>query len=183
MPMNASNQTQASTHITQAASIWDKLPESKLELIDGRLIVGNSQAGSRYLLWAILQLLGPRAALALAPLDQWWAALATAYQASPLLASQSAWEHWAAGVAHTPHIPPAGPRFAWQHHDVYSELMLGLSLVLREGDRLGSSIQRFTMRLGEDALASEPQITLRRAEDASPRQRAAFDNQVVDVRF
>ena len=43
--------------------------ESKLELIDGRLIAGNSLAGSRYLLWAILQLLGPRAALALAPLD------------------------------------------------------------------------------------------------------------------
>ncbi len=44
-----------SNHNPQTSSIWDDLPESKLELIDGRLLAGNSLIGSRYLLWAILQ--------------------------------------------------------------------------------------------------------------------------------
>jgi hypothetical protein len=36
----------------RTVEIWDKLPESKLELINSRLIAGNSLAGSRSLLWA-----------------------------------------------------------------------------------------------------------------------------------
>src|SRR5213078_5254386 len=99
MSTNATSPDPATTPFLQGSTIWNDLPESKLELIDGRLIAGNSLAGSHYLLWAILELLGPRAALALAPLDQWWSALATAFQAPPLLASPEAWERWAAGIA------------------------------------------------------------------------------------
>src|SRR5215212_7586361 len=99
MATNASNHKQVTPERSRALHIWEQLPESKLELLDGRLIVGNSLDGSRYLLWAILELLGPRAALALAPHEQWWAAVAQAHQAPPLLASPSAWERWAAGVA------------------------------------------------------------------------------------
>jgi len=131
--------------------IWDALPESKLELIDGRLIAGNSLAGSRYLLWAILQLLGPRAALALAPLDRWWSALASAFEAPPMLASHQASERWAAGVEHIAQVAPAGPHFSWDHHEAFSQLMVGLSLATREDDGIGLSIQRFVMRLSEDA--------------------------------
>jgi hypothetical protein len=68
-------------------NIWDNMPESKLELVEGRLLAGNSLAGSRYLLWAILRALGPQAALALAPIEDWWQALASAFQAPPLLSS------------------------------------------------------------------------------------------------
>jgi hypothetical protein len=85
--------------------------------------VGNSLAGSRYLLWAILQLLGPRAALALAPLDQWWSALASAFQAPPIPASPEAWERWAAGIVHVPQVMPAGPHFSWEHHDLIGDLL------------------------------------------------------------
>jgi len=157
MSPTAASPDDLSMHALQASNIWEDLPESKLELIDGRLIVGNSLAGSRYLLWAILQLLGPRAALALAPLDRWWSALATAFKEPPMLASAQAWERWAAGVEHTPHVAPAGPHFTWDHHEAYSQLMLGLSLATREGDDIGLSIQRFVMRLGDDAYMPDIQ--------------------------
>ena len=87
MTPSTANPDDLSMRRSQASNIWENLPSRSSEVIDGRLIAGNSLMGSRYLLWAILQLLGPRAALALAPLDQWWSALATAFQAPPLLAS------------------------------------------------------------------------------------------------
>jgi len=157
MSPTAANLDHASMGAFQASKIWDDLPESKLELIDGRLIVGNSLASSRYLLWAILRLLGPRAALALAPLDRWWSALASAFQAPPILASTQAWERWAAVVEHTPNIAPAGPHFSWEHHEAFSQLMVGLSLAMREDDGIGLSIQRFVMRLGDDAYMPDLQ--------------------------
>jgi len=150
--------------------IWDALPESKLELIDGRLIAGNSLAGSRYLLWAILQLLGPRAALALAPLDRWWSALASAFEAPPMLASHQASERWAAGVEHIAQVAPAGPHFSWDHHEAFSQLMVGLSLATREDDGIGLSIQRFVMRLSEDAYMPDLQCFRRDWLHHHPRE-------------
>ena len=50
MSSAAANPDDASMSMPEASKIWDGVPESKLELIDGRLIVGNSLAGSRYLL-------------------------------------------------------------------------------------------------------------------------------------
>jgi Uma2 family endonuclease len=173
MTPSTANPDDLSMRRSQASHIWENLPESKLELIDGRLIVGNSLAGSRYLLWAILQLLGARAALALAPLDQWWLALTTAFHAPPLLASSEAWERWAAGVAHTPQVMPAGPHFSWEHHDTYSQLMLELSLALREPDGIGLSIQRFVMRLGEDAY--QPDLQCFRCDRLHQLQTYCFD--------
>lgn len=46
-----------------AVELCDKLPESKLELINSGLLAGNNLAGSHYLLWAMLQACGPQAAL------------------------------------------------------------------------------------------------------------------------
>jgi hypothetical protein len=119
MSTNSTSPDPARTPFSQASTIWNDLPESKLELIDGRLIAGNNLAGSRYLLWAILQLLGPQAALGLASPDRWWSAVATAYQAPPLLASPQAWERWAAGMCHSLRVAPAGPRFTWEHHEAF----------------------------------------------------------------
>ena len=72
--------------------LWDNMPESKLELIDGRLVAGNSLAGSRYLLWVILHTLGPRAVLPMAPLVLWRRALANVFHAPPGLAAPQAWQ-------------------------------------------------------------------------------------------
>jgi hypothetical protein len=46
-------------------------PEGKLELIEGRLIVGNTIVGSRLLLQHILQGWRADAAIALAPIETW----------------------------------------------------------------------------------------------------------------
>jgi len=54
-------------------------PESKLELIDGQLMVGNSLTGSRLLLRQILQGWRADAAVALAPIETWLQALAAGY--------------------------------------------------------------------------------------------------------
>ncbi len=103
MSPTATNPDDASIRVLQASKIWDGLPESKLELIDGRLIAGNSSAGSRYLLWTI------------------------------------------------------GPHFSWDHHEAFSQLMVGLSLATREGDGVGLSLQRFVMRLGDNAYIPDLQ--------------------------
>jgi Uma2 family endonuclease len=157
MTQAAGNQNEGIPHPLTPAQIWHALPESKLELIDGRLIVGNSLAGSRYLLWAILQTLGPRAALPLAPHHKWWSALATSFHAPSTPSSPQAWQRWAAQVAHTPQLASARPGFSWEHHELYGELMMGLHLATREGEGIGLSIQRFVMRLGDDAYLPDLQ--------------------------
>ncbi len=58
---------------------WDNhSPERKMELVDGRLLVGNSLAGSRLLLDHILRGWSVDAAAALGSIEQWVAALCEA---------------------------------------------------------------------------------------------------------
>ena len=59
----------------------DAGPEAKLELIESKLIVGNTLVGSRLLLKQILTGWGARAAIALAPRQQWLEALRLTYNA------------------------------------------------------------------------------------------------------
>ena len=134
---------------------WQEAPEGKLELIGGRLIVGNSLAGSRYLLWSLLQDLGPHAALALAPLDRWWAALGRAFDAPPHLSTSQDWEAWAAGQPAPPQPPPTGPSFDPQHYAAD----VGLTMALwqaAEGGNLGRVLRHdFVMRLGDDGFTPD----------------------------
>ncbi|MBX0328389.1 Uma2 family endonuclease [Oscillochloris sp. ZM17-4] len=139
---------------------WDKLPESKLELIGGKLVAGNSLAGSRCLLWTILQSCGPRAALPFAPVALWRQALTKAFSAPTSLAWPGGWQHWAAQIDHTPLLHPAGTRFSRRHQDTFGLLMIGLYQALREDKQqpLGLSIRRFVLRLGEDGFLPDLQV-------------------------
>ena len=47
------------------------LPEAKLELLDGRLLIGNGLAGSRLLLAHVLRGWGLDAAIAFGAVNQW----------------------------------------------------------------------------------------------------------------
>ncbi len=85
---------------------WDKLPESKLELIGGKLVAGNSLVGSRCLLWTILQSCGPRAALPFAPAALWHQALTKAFSTPTSLAWPGGPSSSRSGPA-TPTAPPA----------------------------------------------------------------------------
>lgn len=140
--------------------LWDNLPESKLELIGGKLIAGNSIAGSRSLLSAILQSCGPRAALPFAPAAQWRHALSKVFSAPTPLAWPGGWERWVPQIDHTPQVPPGGTRFGWRHHRAYGVLMMALYQALREDHEppLGRSIQRFVLRLGEDGFMPDLQV-------------------------
>lgn len=93
-------------------------PEPKLELIEGRLIIGNSRDGSRYFLHDLLTGWGAQAAVPFAPTDLWRTALCQAFasltppQASAPLAN---WQAWAARVVFEPCLAPAGPRETGPH--------------------------------------------------------------------
>lgn len=141
--------------------LWDTLPESKLELIGGKLIAGNSLAGSRFLLSAILQSCGPRAALPFAPTALWRQALSKAFSLPASLAWPGGWERWAAAqIAYSPQVSHTGTRFNWRHYCAYGLLMMGLYQALREDQEppLGRSIQRFVLRLGEDGFMPDLQV-------------------------
>ena len=58
----------------------EEMPEPKLQLIDGRLVVGNGAAGNRRLLAHVLEGWGAEAALPLAPMEKWQQALRTAFR-------------------------------------------------------------------------------------------------------
>lgn len=143
-----------------AVELWDNLPESKLELIAGKLIAGNSLAGSRYLLCAILQACGPQAALPFAPAAMWRQALTEAFSVPAALAWPDDWQRWSEQIAYSSQPPPAGTRFSWRHSHAFSLLMLALYHALREDKEayLGLSIQRFVLRLGEDGFLPDLQV-------------------------
>ncbi len=135
-----------------------EMPEPKLELIDGQLIVGNGLIGSRRLLWEILKGYGTRAALAMAPLPLWREALCQGFAGYQTPGKKSTWETWRAWVKtvqHQPHIAPAGPHVDGRHRITRESLHFGLS---RTAD-MGSFGQVFgrdlVMRIGEHAFTPD----------------------------
>jgi hypothetical protein len=57
---------------------WSEIPEGKLELIDGRLVI-STMLGSRWIMREILRDYGPGYFLPYAPPSLWWIALQEAY--------------------------------------------------------------------------------------------------------
>src|SRR5690242_17177066 len=107
----------------------DAYPESKLELIEGRLIAGNCAAGSRYLLRDILDGWGTASALPMAPARLWWQALSQGFgHLQPPSSDKPAavWQAWAAQVSFEPEVVPAGPHSDWKHYDAAIRLRMGL---------------------------------------------------------
>ena len=134
---------------------WDVVPESKLELWDGRLVVGTSLLGSRALLWYLMHTLGVQAVLPLVSLDAWWKALRAVFPQPPAQATPQAWKTWAAQVTHTPQVTPAGPFYDGFQTRIASELSLSLYCAERDG-ALGMSLGRdFVMRLGDDGVTPD----------------------------
>ncbi len=141
----------------------DEGPEAKIELVDGALVVGNtlagdSFAGSRYLLHAILVRFDPEIAISLAPKELWWEALHHGFQpfAPPAPgAPASEWTAWAAAVSYRPEIEPVGPVFDFLHHDVCQNFTHRFHRFDSRGG-FGKGIgSDFVMRLGEDAFTPD----------------------------
>jgi hypothetical protein len=111
---------------------WDRwiveMPEAKLELLDGRLVVGNG-AGNLRLLHYLLEGWGVKSVLPMATAELWWAALARGFQhfdpPSPRKPA-SLWQCWAAQLNYLPEIPLAGPNREGRHHAARENLTMGL---------------------------------------------------------
>lgn len=142
------------THKISTEEWWETTPESKLELIDGRLIVGTL-AGSRRIAWQLLANHGPHLALPMAPRSRWYDALRRAYDPQPAPQSPRAWYQWASDLEYDPEPPPAGPRGTLTHNRLYSRLRTGLYAFGSE-TKLGTAFGHdFVVRLGDDGLTPD----------------------------
>jgi hypothetical protein len=140
---------------------FDPLPEAKLELIEGRLIVGNSLAGTRLLLSEILTGWSAAAVIALADRNLCWEALRIAYPDAPIASEQ---EHtpdrlltWASQVAYQPHQDLLTGRRGddaghWRIRQALRYQLWAVTRSSRCGQSLGPD---FVMRLGDNGFTPD----------------------------
>jgi Uma2 family endonuclease len=104
-------------------------PEFRLELVEGKFLIGGTLAGSRWLLREALLGWGAESAIAFAPLAQWWEALRIAYQVSHQCPED--WLIWAESIpiADTREgwWPPLGSQYGGKHRWVRDRLRQSLS--------------------------------------------------------
>ncbi|MBE9141380.1 Uma2 family endonuclease [Nodosilinea sp. LEGE 07088] len=135
-------------------------PESKLELIDGQLVVGNSLTGSRLLLRQILQGWRADAAVALAPTETWFQAIAAGYdltlpQTDSYLEILNHLGDQLADVEFVAEDLQAGrAEITWAHHRIQQQLTMDS---FRLANQVGcESLGRdFVMRLGDNGFTPD----------------------------
>jgi Uma2 family endonuclease len=133
------------------------LPEPKLELLDGRLTVGNG-AGNMQLLRHLLDGWGAEAAVPMAPAEWWWQALYQGFRAfdPPSPEKPAVWKAWAAQLTYMPDLSPAGPMRDGRHAAARERLMLSLYGLAREHDDFAQVAGRdVVMRLGQAAFTPD----------------------------
>jgi Uma2 family endonuclease len=131
-----------------------ELPEGKLELIDGKLVIGTLK-GSRRIVRELLQDYGPSLFLPMAPAESWREALGVAFRAEPRPRTPEEWLRWADGVDGPAEVAPAGPQNTWTHRRIYQLLQSALYHIW---EATGSGLQLgrdFVTRLGEDGLTPD----------------------------
>ena len=140
---------------------FDTLPEAKLELIDGRLIVGNSLAGTRLLLTEILIGWGAAAAVALADRTLCWEALRSAYPEAPRTDDHGQpsvpLRTWASQFAYQPLADLLTGRRGddaghWRIRQTLRYQLWAVTQNSRNGHNLGPD---FVMRLGDNGFTPD----------------------------
>ena len=133
----------------------DELPESKLELIQGKLII-NTMAGSRRIMQEILGDYGPTLVLPMASTELWWSALRKAYGPQvEAFQHLSEWHQWADSFGSIPEKIFAGPQVDVRHRQIYGLLKWSL-YYLCTATRIGESWGRdMVIKLGEDGLTPD----------------------------
>jgi len=134
------------------------MPEPKLQLIDGRLVVGNGLPGNRQLLRWLLDGWTAEAALPMAPPDSWRRALNLGFRRfDPPDPTKPAivWRSWAAQVTYQPDLPPAGPMIDARHNGTRTRLTLNLFGLASEHRFAHVSGRDVIMRLGPDAFTPD----------------------------
>jgi Uma2 family endonuclease len=139
----------------------EEMPEPKLELLDGRLVVGNG-AGNLRLLYHLLEGWGTESVLAMAPTHLWWEALAQGFQSFDSPHPQkpvSVWQAWAAQLRYVPDIPLAGPMVQGKHRAAREKLTMGLFHLTGHSGFVQVTGRDVVMRLGEDAFTPDVFVT------------------------
>jgi Uma2 family endonuclease len=135
----------------------EDLSEPKLELIDGRLAVGNGSSNLQ-LLRHLLEGWGAEAAVPMAPAALWWEALERGFERfQPPRSSKpaSVWQAWAGQLSYAPELLQAGPMLDGTHRGAREALMMGLFGIAREHRFAHVSGRDVIMRLGEDAFTPD----------------------------
>ena len=145
---------------------------SKLELLNGELIVSDNIAHSRLLLSHILRGWGLSAAIPAAPISLWRETLSKAFGlpqsiATAPLVHKSEARRWADEVSFEPELLRHLGHWRWAYSQLRQNLRMALYRIEREQGRLGESLGGGVVnRLGEDGLM--PDIYFYRGE---PRNR------------
>ncbi len=147
-------------------------PGSKLELLNGQLIVSDRIEHSRLLLSHILRGWGLSAAVPSAPLSLWWEALEQVFGlprsiASAPLLHQDELRCWADNVSFEPESLQHHGHWRWAYSQLRQDLRMAMYGLAHEYGNLGESLGGGVVnRLGEDGLM--PDVCFYRGE---PRNR------------
>ena len=136
----------------------DEMPEAKIELIDGNLVVGNCAAGNLRLLVDLLEGWGAEAALPMAAPELWRQALRLAFrELDPPNAEKplEVWQSWAAQVSYAPELKPVGLMIDVKHRGARQQLMMSLFALAHEQGFAHVSGRDVIMRLGDDAFTPD----------------------------
>jgi hypothetical protein len=136
----------------------DEMPEAKIELIDGNLVVGNCAAGNLRLLVDLLEGWGAEAALPMAAPELWRQALRLAFRPlDPPHADKplEVWQNWAGQVSYSPELKSVGPMIDVRHRGTRQQLMMSLFGLAHEHGFAHVSGRDVIMRLGEDAFTPD----------------------------
>ena len=133
-------------------------PEFRLELVDGQFLVGGTLEGSRWLLKQALIGWGLEAAIAFAPVQQWWEALRQAYGVP--CQTQAEWLLWAESLPLSSDYrdecyPPLGSKYAGEHRWTRDYLWQALSLAIGQGGWGRCFGPNYGMQLGPNILTPD----------------------------
>ncbi|KAM3116304.1 Uma2 family endonuclease [Phormidesmis sp. 146-33] len=129
-------------------------PGSKIELVNGQLIVGDSLVHSRRLLSQILRGWGVEAIAALAPEQLWWQALSHTFGAPMFISldglDASTVQQWADGIDYQPENPPHHGDWRFSYSQLRQALRMAMFGLGMRYEKLGQSLGGgFVHRLGQ----------------------------------
>ncbi|PZO47433.1 MAG: hypothetical protein DCF15_19055 [Phormidesmis priestleyi] len=133
-------------------------PEFRLELLGGQFLVGGTLEGSRWLLREALIGWGLEAAIAFAPINQWWEALRLAYEVPFQTAAD--WLTWAdalplSSTYRDTVYPPLGSKYVGEHRWVQDYLRQAISVAVDQA-RWGRCFgPNYGMLLGRNILTPD----------------------------
>jgi Putative restriction endonuclease len=134
---------------------YDWSPGSKIELVNGQLIVGDSLTHSRRLLHQILRGWGIEALIALAaPQQLWWSALEQTF-GCPIanLDDPDTLQNWATQIQFEPDHPAHHGDWKWSYSSLRQNLRMSMFMLGHRYENLGQSLGGgFVNRLGEHGV-------------------------------